>query len=174
MRTIFAVILCAAALSAADAPRPAQRFLLPDVKGRDHDLYDYKGKVVVLEFMQTACPHCGAFTSVLKQVQQRYRDRVAVMAVVNPPDTPELVSTFMAMHAVSYPILLDAGRVAFAYIRRQTFNIPYVFLIDGNTQVREQWEYSPATLDIFEGNGLFPAIDNLLGASFGSSPAPKK
>ncbi len=56
MRTIIAVLLCAAALSAADASRRAPGFSLPDSKTQEHDLADYRGKVVILEFMQTGLP----------------------------------------------------------------------------------------------------------------------
>src|SRR5690242_1461606 len=130
MRTLLALILSAVALLGAEVNRPAQRFLLPDSKTRNHDLNEYRGKFVVLEFMQTICPHCAAFTSVLKQVQQKYGDRVAIIAIVNPPDTPELIARFTAAHQVTYPILMDAGRVAYAYIQKPSFDIPFLFLID--------------------------------------------
>ena len=174
MRTILATLICVSALVAADASRPAQRFLLPDVKGHDHDFNEYRGKVVVLEFMQTACPHCGAFTSVLKEAQQRYGDRVAIVSLVNPPDTPTTVSNFIAAHQINYPILLDAGRVAYAYIRRPAFDIPYLFLIDAGGTIRQEFEYGPATQDIFEGRGLFPRLDSMLGSGSASPPGKKK
>ena len=58
MRIIIATLLFAAALFAADASRRAPGFSLPDSKAQQHDLADYRGKVVILEFIQTACPHC--------------------------------------------------------------------------------------------------------------------
>ena len=171
MRTILAALLCVSALAAADVNRPAQRFLLPDVTGRDHDFNEYRGKVVVLEFMQTTCPHCGAFTSVLKEAQQRYGDRVAIVSLVNPPDTPATVSNFIAAHQINYPVLLDAGRVAYAYIRRAAFDIPYLFLIDASGTIRKEFEYGAAGQDVFEGKGLFPHLDAILG---GAPSAGKK
>jgi peroxiredoxin len=171
MRIILAALLCVSALVAADVNRPAQRFLLPDVTGRDHDFNEYRGKVVVLEFMQTACPHCADFTSVLKEAQQRYGDRVAIISLVNPPDTPGTVSAFIAAHQINYPVLMDAGRVAYAYIRRPAFDIPYLFLIDASGTIRQEFEYGAASKDIFEGKGLFPHLDAMLG---GSGPAGKK
>src|SRR5215831_3756398 len=67
--------LAASALFAADFSRRAPGFSLPDVKTEQHDLADSRGKVVILEFMQTTCPHCAAFADVLEQVQQKYGDR---------------------------------------------------------------------------------------------------
>lgn len=165
MRLFCALLLSAVALLAVDMNRPMQRFLLPDIKGHDHDSVEWKGKAMVLEFMSTTCPHCAASTSVLKQIQQKYGDRLQVIAIVNPPDTPAQVAHFIDEHKVTYPILLDAGRVAYAYIRRPSFDIPYVFLIDSSGTIRESLEYSPATQDLFYGSALLPHIDKLLTGS---------
>ena len=166
MRFLPTLLLFVIALPAADMDRPMQRFRLPDIQGRDHDSLEWKGKAMVIEFMSTTCPHCAAFSTVLKQVQQKYGGRVAVVAMVNPPDTPAQVAHFMEDHGLNYPILLDQGRVAYAYIRKPSFDIPYIFLIDSSGTIRESFEYTPATSDLFYGNGLFPHIDKLLGASF--------
>jgi len=67
--------------------------------------------VILLEFIETLCPHRRAFTAILKQVETRYANRVNIVAVVNPPDLPANISAFIR-HPVDYPILLDADRVA--------------------------------------------------------------
>ena len=87
MRTLLLTLLCGAALFSADTFRRAPGFSLVDTKLKMHDLADYRGKVVVLELMQTTCPHCMAFTPVLEQVEKRFSDRVAVLAILDPPDT---------------------------------------------------------------------------------------
>jgi len=162
MRTTIAALLCAAALCAADASRRAPGFSLPDSKGQQHDLADYRGKVVVLEFMQTACPHCGAFAGILNQVQQKYGDRVAILSVVNPPDDQRSISSFIGSHKIMYPILMDCGQMAYSYLRAPSFDIPHVYLIDANGGVAEEFGYSNNTADIFEGKGLFAHLDALL------------
>ena len=174
MRIILTALFCAAALLAADIPRPMQRFLLPDSSGRDHDSNEYRGKVTLLEFMSTKCAHCAAFAGVLKAVEQRYRTRVNIVSLVNPPDLPKDVTAFISAHGVDYPILLDQGRVAYAYIRRQAFDIPYLFVIDSTGQIRNEFEYNPTSVNIFEGDGLFPYIDKLMGASIAAPPPNKK
>src|SRR5689334_9489904 len=94
MRLFWTLLISAAALIANDINRPMQRFLLPDAKGHDHDSIEWKGKPMVLEFMATDCPHCAAFTSVLKQAQQKYGDRLVIIGVVNPPTTPDQVKGY--------------------------------------------------------------------------------
>jgi len=169
MRSLCTLLILTAALVATEMNRPMQRFLLPDVNGHDHDSIEWKGRPMLLEFMSTSCVHCAAFTSVLKQVQQKYGDRLVIVAMVNPPDTPANVSRFTQEHKVTYPILLDAGRAAYAYIRKPAFDIPFIFLIDSSGTIRESFEYSATTADLFYGNALFAHIDRLLGASFRAS-----
>ncbi len=157
-----AALICATTLFAADYSRRAPGFALPDSKTQLHDLADYRGKVVILEFMQTTCPHCNAFASVLAQVQQRYGDRVAIISIVNPPDDQTKVAPYIAAHKVTYPILFDCGQVAYSYLHSASFDIPHVYLIDANGAIREDFGYGDTTKTIFEGNGIFSHLDALL------------
>ena len=163
MRIIIAALLCAAALSAADASRRAPGFSLPDSKLQQHDLADYRGKVVILEFMQTGCPHCATFNTVLRQVQQKYGDRIAILGIVNPPTDIPGLNAYIIANKITHPVLIDAGQVAYSYFRTGGFDVPYVYLIDANGGIREEFRYSETTKDIFEGNGLFPHLDAVLG-----------
>ena len=76
MRTIVATLLCALALSAAEPGQRAPGFALMDSKGDLHDLYDFRGKPVIVEFMQTTCPHCAAFAGTLERVQAKYGNKI--------------------------------------------------------------------------------------------------
>jgi len=161
-------------LAAADLPRPMQRFLLPDTKAHDHDSNEYRGKAIVLEFMSTKCPHCASFSQVLKAAEQHYGKRLQVIALTNPPDLPKDVMAFESTYAIDYPILLDQGRVAYAYIRRQAFDIPYIFLIDPSGQIREEFEFNATSANIFQqSEALFPHIDKLFSPSAAPAPAKK-
>jgi peroxiredoxin len=160
-------------LAAQGGPRRAPGFALPDPKMQVHDLYDYRGKVVVLEFMQTTCPHCARFAEVLNDVTQKYGDRVQVLAVVNPPDNMNTVAQYIAGHKIGYPVMFDSGQAAYSYVRKPSFDLPLVYVIDASGNIQAEYGYSPTASDIFEGRGLFPVIDRLLGSS-GSGTAKKK
>lgn len=127
-----------------------------------HDLYDYRGKPVVLEFMQTTCPHCASFVNVLQRVQQKYGDKVVIISVANPPDNMQSVGQFIAGHRITYPILFDTGQAAFSYVRTTQFDLPQVFLIDAAGMIYQHYPYSIMSRDIFEGNGLFTELDKML------------
>jgi len=162
MRTLLTVLLCASVLSAADTARRAPGFALPDSTGKIYDLSDYRGKIVVLEFMQTTCAHCMTFTPILNQLQIRYGGKVAVLAVVNPPDGAPKVAGYISAHQVNYPILMDCGQMAYSYLRVQSFDLPQLYLIDENGMIQREFGYSDSSRDIFEGKGLFTHLDAML------------
>ena len=173
MRTVPTVLLCTAALFAAgdNSGRRAPGFALPDAKMQVYDLADYRGKIVVLELMQTTCGHCAAFADVLERVQQKYGDKVAILAVVNSRgDDQNAVAKYIAGHRITYPVLFDAGQMAYSYVRSMSFDTPHVFLIDARGTIENDWGYSLITHDIFEGNGLMSEIDSLLAGQ----AAPRK
>jgi peroxiredoxin len=174
VRFILFTLLSAAALCAADAPKRAPGFALPDSKMGVVDLYDYRGKPVLLEFMNTQCPHCAAFADVLNKVRQKYGDRVQILAVANPPDTQATVAQYIEGHKITYPILFDSGQAAYSYVRKMHFDLPQVFLIDGQGMIYKHFENDAMSKDIFEGDGLLWEIDRLLDPAAKASPAGKK
>ncbi len=168
MRTIPTVLLCAAALFAAaeNSGRRAPGFALPDSQMQIVDLADYRGKIVLIEFMQTSCPHCAEFADTLDRVQKKYGDTVAILAVVNSGgDNQNTVAQYISGHRITYPILFDAGQMAYSYLRTMRFETPSVFLIDASGAIRNDWAYGLTTRDIFSGDGLMSEIDSLLKAA---------
>jgi peroxiredoxin len=177
MKKIALVLLCAMALSAitagaADAPRRAPGFCLPDQAMQWRDLADYRGKVVVLEFMQSTCPHCAAFVTVLTGLQQKYGGKLAVVSVAVAPDPPAQVVQFAQGHKLPYPLLYDSGQMTMSYVRAQSVEFPTVYLIDGAGMIRGNWANGPLTKNIFEGNGLEREVEKLLGPA-PAAPAKK-
>lgn len=162
MRNLLTFLLGLATLFAADAPRRAPGFSLPDGKGAEHDLADYRGKVVLLAFTQTTCPHCANFAQKLQQIHQKYGDKVAVIAVVDPPDDPAKVAAYVQGHALTYPILFDCGQMAYSYVLSQNLDYPRLYLIDAGGTIRGDYQYSPLTTGIFEGDKLPAEVDRLL------------
>ena len=170
MRKVITTLLCAAALLGAQTRR-APGFCLIDSTGQWRDLADYRGKLVILEFMQTTCPHCAIFANILKEAQQKYGDRIAIVAMATAPDTPATMIQYVNSRNLTYPLLLDQGQAIASYVRKNSLDFPTVYLIDANGMIAAQFEFSEITKPVFEGRGLFTALDRLVG---GSSPLPKK
>ena len=161
---LFAVsTLFAQAPAASSAgPRRAPSFTLPDQKGQFHDLLDYRGRVVVLEIMRTVCPHCKAFTGVLEQLKAKYPGKVAVLSIVNPPDTPQTMLSYLAETKSNSPMLFDMGQVAYSYVRSGRIELPRVFLIDAQGMIRGDYSYGDATKAFFEKGGVITEVDKLI------------
>ena len=54
--------------------RRAPGFALPDPDYTHfYDLQDYRGKVVLIDFMSTTCPHCLLLTTTLEKVKEKVR-----------------------------------------------------------------------------------------------------
>jgi peroxiredoxin len=167
------LLLGSAGLANAQARR-APGFCLSDTTAQWRDLYDYRGKIVVIEFMQTTCPHCAAFAPKLAAVSQKYGGKVQVLAIALPPDNPNTMMEYVKGHNITYPLLLDMGQVAASYVREPNLRFPRIYLVDGDGLIRGTWEDGPLTKDVFEGNGLSKEIDRLLPAPTPAAPPAKK
>jgi len=146
--------------------RRAPGFSLPDSSLKQHDLQDYGGKVVILNVMRTTCTHCGPFSKVLAQVEQKYGDKVQVLSIVNPPDNQKTVQQYKAKNQISSPMLFDCGQVTASYLKitpqNPTIQVPHFFVIDGEGMIREDYGYSDVHSEIFEGEGIFKILEKYL------------
>lgn len=147
----------------------APGFSLPDRTFRYHDPQDYRGKILIVEFMQTTCPHCAGFAKILEEAAAKYAGKIAVLSIVNPPDSPEKVGQFAVANKITIPILFDCGQIAASYVhwtpgKSGGFDIPRVFIIDVAGIIRRDLDYNVMTKEIFEGRGLFAELDKLLAA----------
>jgi len=171
MRFAIALLLALSSFATAQtalAPRRAPGFSLMDSKQTFYDLQDYRGKFVLVEFMQTNCAHCNAFAKILEQAKTKYGNRMTVLSIVNPPSDPKSVAKFVADNGVTSPILFDCGQVAFSYIRPKSptgLAIPQLFVVDPQGMIVKSWAYGNDTIPIFEGKALMPELDKLFAAA---------
>jgi peroxiredoxin len=170
----YFLALCAASLMFAAGPlsnRRAPGFSLMDSSGKQFDLQDYRGKIVLIDVMLTNCPHCRTFTKVLDRVVEKYGDRVAVLSVVNPPDSGATVSRFLNEMKPKFPILFDCGQMAISYLKvtpqNPAVDVPHLFIIDGNGWIVSDYAYSEANKNIFEASALVTELDRMLSAKPG-------
>jgi peroxiredoxin len=174
MRFFFCLLASAALLfgSGELSGRRAPGFSLPDLRLQQHDPQDYRGRILLLDIMKTNCPHCAQFAEILEKVHSKYGAKVAVLSIVNPPDTQATVGRFVQAHKISTPVLFDCGQVSLSYLKvtpqNPQIDVPHLFVIDGQGTIRNDFGYSFDTHNIFEGDGLYAVIDRLL-----ATPAKK-
>ena len=133
---ILSLIFGGAARAAA-VGEAAPAFSLPDPGGRAVSLADYKGQVVVLEWVNPDCPfvqrHYAAGT--MKKLAEAYAGRGVVWLAVNSTHYMDAASNrkWIEKYGLPYPILDDrAGAVGHLYGARTT---PHMFVIDKNGKI---------------------------------------
>jgi peroxiredoxin len=98
---------------AASVRAMAPELSLPDRSGRTIRLADYRGQVVLVNFWATWCAPCRREIPWLMALEQTYGSRgLRVVGVSLDEDGWPAVETFVADHAIGYPIVLGNDEVS--------------------------------------------------------------
>lgn len=150
MKIAILALTAALCAQAQFSQRRAPGFSLPDMKSQYHDLADYRGKVVVLDFMRTDCPKCTELTKTLEQVKSKYGDKLQVLAVVTMPDNLQTVQKYVAANKATSSFLFDCGQMMASYLKlspsNPTVHLPTVFVVDGTGAIRRELKAEEATM----------------------------
>jgi peroxiredoxin len=134
------VLLTCGLLRAGDVPRPAPPLSVPLPSGERITLQSLRGKVVLLEFFLTECPHCQRTATHLEPIYRDLRPRgLEVLAVAINPDALQRIPDFIHRFNTTYPIALGDSTMVrtFADISAvKQFFVPYIFLIDRKGVIR--------------------------------------
>lgn len=120
--------------SAATVGEAAPGFTLPDLEGAEHSLADYRGKVVVLEWINPNCPFSERHAREETMLDLADEHQVVWLAVnsTNPDHRdylePAEHHAYNDKYGIDYPVLYDlSGDVGRAYDAKTT---PHMYIID--------------------------------------------
>ncbi len=114
LATVFLMSFMATGVLAAENPK-APDFTLQDMKGKSVSLNSFKGKNVLLYFTTTWCPYCKREVPELKEMHQKYRGRLEIIAI-DMNESKAKVSSYIEKYKIPYTTLLDSeGSVAVDY-----------------------------------------------------------
>ncbi|MBL8215212.1 MAG: TlpA family protein disulfide reductase [Bryobacterales bacterium] len=163
------MLLCGtASLNAAGklSNRRAPGFSLPDLKGQQYDGADFRGKVLLVEFMQTGCPFCKTMSGILEQTKAKYGTRIQILSVVVMPDTPDNVQKYIKEQNITTPILFDCGQMTASYLKITQQNpivkFPHLFLVDKDGTIRNDFDHDDINRGLVTAKALAAEIDKLL------------
>ena len=139
---VSALLLTGLAAYAQQIPRPAGEFAIKMPNGQITLLSQYTGKVVVLAFISTTCPHCQHTTGVLSAIQNEYAARgVQILAAAFNPDAAQLVPGFISQFKPAFP-LGSADRDSVLEYEQASLAkpnyVPELIFIDRSRVIREQ------------------------------------
>jgi peroxiredoxin len=142
---LVAAALSASALQGQDIPRKAGEWSIQMADGKTANLSAYHGKVVVLTFILTTCPHCQKTIGILTKLQSEYGPKgVQVLASAVNGDAKSAVPGFIQTFHPAFPVgynedpqkLLDFWQ----FTRARLPMMPIVLLIDRAGMVRYEHE----------------------------------
>lgn len=145
MRTALLALLGSAAVLTATAAEPAkpspplaiQRPGAPPIQ-----LSQYRGKVVVLAFVLTTCPHCQQLTKELNPIAKDYEAKgVQIVECAFNQNAGQLLPAFIQILQPTFPVGFTDNATAMGYLGRNVmdttpFYVPHLVFIDrqGNIQ----------------------------------------
>lgn len=119
---------------------PAPNFTLNSLRGETLSLSNFRGKIVVLEFMATWCTYCAEEISHIKELTSEYsaNDVVIIMISIDPVfDTPETLQQFVEKYEITSFVTRDTVNVTHDY---GVLAVPTLVLIDANGYIRARFE----------------------------------
>jgi cytochrome c biogenesis protein CcmG/thiol:disulfide interchange protein DsbE len=107
---------------------PAPGFTLSDLEGKTHQLTDYRGQVVLINFWATWCPPCVEEMPSLEKLHRALGPKGLKVLAVSVDERVKDVERFRKDHDLTFTILRDKDRkVAHRYL---TFKYPETYVLD--------------------------------------------
>ncbi len=106
---------------------------LVDMDGVKHDIRDYRGKPVIINFWATWCPPCRRELPSMNRAWKKIKDEGIVMLAVDVGEDEDTVFTFMGDYPIDFVVLLDSsGEVSANW---PVVGLPTTFVLDKEGQL---------------------------------------
>lgn len=126
----------------APVPRPAPEFAILLPEGGQLLLSKFRGKVVVLEFLFTTCPHCQEASRHIQKLYNDYGPKGMQPLGVAFNDMPQLhAPDFKKSLRLTYPVGYQSRGAVMHFLGRspdEMIHVPQVVFIDKKGVIRQQ------------------------------------
>lgn len=113
----------------------APDFVLTDMNGEKHQLSDYRGQGVFLNFWGTWCKPCEREFPLMDQQYQEVKDEGLQILAVNIGESDFAVQKFINRLGLTFPVLIDHNKSVM-----ETYNInplPTTFLVNPEGKIEK-------------------------------------
>ncbi len=179
---LLSLALGASAFAAMPVPRQSKEFTFVQPDGKQILLSSLKGKVVVIQFLYTTCPHCQALSKELTKLSAELGPNVQMMGVAFEEDDAAkeapAAANYVHNYGVNFPVGYASRDTVMSYLGLSVmdrFVVPQVAIIDKKGVVQAQ-SAPMGTTELQTPDYLRGFIKNLLagGTGVGKSTAPAK
>ncbi len=136
------VALTVSAFATPPVPRKSPEFTITDPSGKPMLLSSLKGKIVVMPFMFTTCPHCQRFAQDLTQLQKEFAPRgVVFLGTVFNDANGAMAAQFVKEFNVGFPVGYATRDAVVSYLGLSVLDrwvVPQVAIIDRKGNVVAQ------------------------------------
>jgi peroxiredoxin len=123
-------------------PRKAPELTITEASGKQTLLSSYRGKVVLLAFIFTTCPHCQAECGILTKLQGELGGKgFQPLAVAFNDNAGMLVNSFVQNFHPSFPVGYESRKIVTDYLKlddNTPWVVPQIVLIDRKGMIVEQ------------------------------------
>ncbi len=114
---------------------PADEFRLTDLDGKTHNLSQYRGKIVLVNFWATWCKPCTTEMPAMQASFDKLRDKGFVVLAINELEDDDKVQAHIKQYGHTFPVLMDRdNKVANQF---GVFGLPVSVFIDQQGRVQE-------------------------------------
>jgi thiol-disulfide isomerase/thioredoxin len=130
-------------------------FKLVDLEGNSFNLSDYRGKIVILDFMAVWCDPCRTQISNLGEIWKKYENEIIIISIdVDPYETPEKLKEFSSQFPyATWLWAKDTANLGYEY---KITAIPTMIVVDQDGNIQKRY------VGITSSSSLSKEIEHLL------------
>jgi thiol-disulfide isomerase/thioredoxin len=141
--TLFAgLALALTPAFSAEIPRKAPELVIPMADGSQKLLSSYRGKVVVLQFIFTTCPHCQQSCMMLSRLEKEYGPKgLQPLALAWNDMAKMFVPDFVKEFKVTFPVGYTDRNTVNMFLQNppsEALHVPQIVFIDRKGMIRMQ------------------------------------
>ena len=174
---ILPLFLLASSASAVTVPRPASEFVIRG-SGGEALLSQFRGKVVLLAFIFTTCPHCQHTVGVMNDLQKEFGPRgFQPLGAAFNDMAAQLLPSFLNQFHPAFPVGYAPRATVLEYLQEPSnapLSVPILVFIDKKGTIRAQHMGSDDPFFKDQEKNLRAEIESLLKEPAQTRKAAKK